>query len=212
MSMERRHFSLDHTEIRVETREDGTPFLRGSAALFGVRTDMGGFEEEIEAGFFADALGNSDPRVLFNHAPDNLLARVSAGTARVWEDDDGLQYEAELDEDHISSFVQRKIDRGELTGNSFAFTIHEGGDEIRHRREDGEKPLRVLKAGGCRELFDVGPVTYPAYEETQVSVELRDRLSALEAQEEQSDDGDCGCGQKERMRMELELEEARAWE
>lgn len=210
--MERRHFSLNHTEVRVEEREDGNPVLAGSAALFGVRTDLGSFEEEIEPGFFADALDNSDPRVLFNHAPDNLLARLSAGTARVWEDEDGLHYEADLDEDHVSRFVQRKIERKELTGNSFAFTVKEDGDEVRHRRDEGKKPLRVLKKGGCEELYDVGPVTYPAYQETEVSVNVRDRLAALEeeAREEETEDAPqvLSEGERESMRMELELEEA----
>lgn len=175
---------------------------------------MGDFEEEIEQGFFSNALQNSDPRVLFNHAPDNLLARVSAGTARVEEDDHGLQYEAELDDDHVSSFVQRKIERRELTGNSFAFTIHEDGDEIRHRRAEDDKPLRILKAGGCREIFDVGPVTYPAYEETEVSVEVRDRLKALEEEQEEEHEEEeqreeaAAWSERDRMRLETE----KAWD
>ena len=51
-----------------------------------------------------------------------------------------------------------------FTGCSFSFTVAE--DEWKNN-EDGTSERTIVK---IRELFDVGPVTYPAYPDTTVAV------------------------------------------
>jgi len=98
-----------------------------------------------------------DVRALYNHNPDNLLGRTSAGTLHITTDAKGLRYSIPFDAndaDHVR--VKSKLDRGDLTGSSFAFQIT--GDEW--SKEDGKEVRTITDVS----LVDVGPVTYPAYE------------------------------------------------
>lgn len=167
-------------EAGIEVREGGQgPVLSGYAAVFDTLSgDLGGFVERIRPGAFRDALQTSDVRGLFNHVPDNLLGREGAGTLRLREDDRGLRFEIDLDSDPVADFVRRKVQRRELTGASFAFNVAEDGDEVTY---EGGRRIRTILPGGIRQLFDVGPVTFPAYEATSVSARALERLRGLPA-------------------------------
>ena len=149
-------------EVRAE--EGGPPRIVGTAIVFGeLSEDLGGFREVIEPGALDEALGRSDIRVLFNHNPDFILGRVRAGTARLRVTERGLEYEVDVPDTTVGRDVLESIRRGDVTGNSFSFTVAE--DEM-ERRGDGTTIRRVLRIA---EIYDVGPVVYPAYPQTVVS-------------------------------------------
>lgn len=166
--LERRHLNLELCGLRVEEREDAAPVVSGYAAVFNtLSVDLGPFYERIRPGAFSGALEGSDVVGLFNHKPDNLLGAERAGTLRLREDSRGLRFENDLDSDPMAMFVRRKIQRGELTGASFSFVLnYDTGFET--TVEDGKR-IRTILPGGIEELFDVGPVTFPAYRDTVVS-------------------------------------------
>ena len=172
--MEYRKISDSCSRLRVETRDDGSPdaFI-GYAAVF-YRKDVAGTEyqfgwnetvrERIAPGAFDRALEEDDVRALANHNDDILLGRTSAGTLELSVDDTGLRYRIGYDpSDPDHQRVAAKIARGDLNGSSFAFSVREedwgGSDEDGHIRE-----LRDVQ------LYDVGPVTFPAYEATDASL------------------------------------------
>lgn len=162
--VEGRELRILPMELRVETR-DGKNVLVGLAAPFGkLSEDLGGFQEQIERGAFAEALKRSDPAALFNHNPDNLLGRRSAGTLRLDETKDGLRYEVDLPDTEVGKQVRVGVERGDIRGNSFAFRIQKDQWE---ERSDGTWLRTVLEV---QELFDVGPVVYPAYPDTSVAM------------------------------------------
>jgi len=107
----------------------------------------------------ADA--NWDIAGLFNHDANMLLARRSAGTLRLSKDSRGLQYILDLGPTSISRDVAAFVERREIVGSSFSFTA----DSVRGQRweENGETSIRTLTD---LDVFDVGPVTFPAYEGT----------------------------------------------
>jgi hypothetical protein len=77
--------------------------------------------------------------------------------------------------------VAAKVNRRDVTGSSFSFTIESDEDEewIAPARRGG-MPTRVIKRA---RVFDVGPVTFPAYEQAEVSARSlakADELSATE--------------------------------
>lgn len=161
---ELRILPLTVAELRVDVR-DGKPVLMGLTAPFGkLSQDLGGFQEQIARGAFANALVHSDPVALFNHNPDNLLGRRSAGNLRLEEGHDGLRYEVDLPETEIGNRVKVGVQRGDIQGNSFAFRIMKDQWE---ERADGSFLRTVLEV---EELFDVGPVVYPAYPDTAVAM------------------------------------------
>lgn len=151
--------------IAAETREDGQLVLRGYAALYDTETVIGGlFRERIAPGAFDEAIGRDDVRALFNHNPDVVLGRTVSGTLRLAVDTIGLRYEVTLnplDSEHVR--VHQMIARGDVSQSSFGFEVtgHEWGE-----RKANELPLRTITK---TKLYDVSPVTYPAYAETSVT-------------------------------------------
>ena len=153
-------------ELRFEERADGPPVLAGYAATFGAYSqNLGGFVEQIDPRAFSNTLGRGG-RVLavFNHDENQLLGATDAGTLRLEADDIGLRYEIDLNmSDPDAQRVAAKVARGDLRGSSFKFRPDKDGDEW-GETEQGY-PLRTLKSVA---LFDVGPVTSPAYLGTAV--------------------------------------------
>jgi uncharacterized protein len=149
----------------------------GYAARFNVRSqDLGGFVEVIEPGAFDEVLGD-DVVALFNHDPNMPLARTTAGTLRLAVDDIGLRYEFDLASDDCSEQVAAYINDGRVAGSSFGFTVAMDGD--RWDRLDDGVILRTIKR--FARLFDVSPVTYPAYLATDVQLRAEAVASAAQA-------------------------------
>lgn len=168
-----------HKPVTVRA-EDGEPKrLEGYAAVFGVETVIGDFfREVIEPGAFKSAIKDADVRGLFNHDPNFVLGRTSAGTMRLIEDKDGLRYVITPPDTAWGRDTMTLVERGDVTGSSFGFTVRT--DEWTRPSKAGELPLRTIKE--VEWLRDVGPVTFPAYEET--TVQARDAAkAALEASE-----------------------------
>lgn len=171
---------LDH-EIRafsvsgvtLERRAEGEDGLRlsGYAAVFDRVADIGGwFDEVIRPGAFARAIeAGQDVALLFNHDPNTVMARTTNGSLRLREDAVGLWFEADLDaNDPDAQRVVTKVRAGNVSQGSFAFDVR---TEMWH--QDRPKPLRELLD---LDLYDVSPVTYPAYADTQVHA--RGRVAA----------------------------------
>lgn len=157
--VERRFMPIEGLEHRAE---DGVMSIAGVTAIFrGESEDLGGFTEVIEPGAFDEAVLVSDVRALYNHDPNFILGRLASGTLELEVREDGLHYRVpKLPESRRDVF--EAIQRGDVTGNSFAFTV----DRDRWEERDN-KPLRVIEK--IRQLYDVGPVVYPAYSQTVVS-------------------------------------------
>lgn len=164
--------------MRFEKREEsGQKFdvITGIAAVVGSRTSLGWFDEIIEKGAFDDALADPDLdcRCLKNHNPNLLLARYRANsdknTLELFLTDSGdLGFRYTTPDRTHALDLQDEIRKGDIDQCSFQFTI----EEESWKWEDegsGEKDLRTIKKIGV--LYDVGPVTYPAYRDTGVMIE-----------------------------------------
>lgn len=164
MQLERRDVPLP---LKVETRADGRPLIRGMAARYNVRSvDLGGFTEEIRPGAFDGVMKSEGRNVvgLFNHEQNFVLGTERAKTLRLAVRDDGLGYE--IDPPQTRQDVVELIQRGDVWGSSFAFTVERDGDEW--TTDDDGRHLRYIRAIGG--LYDVGPVLTPAYQDTSVAV------------------------------------------
>jgi len=146
--------------------------IHGYASVAGQWTTIGGwYREQIAPGAFAECLSKSDCRCLFNHDHNHIFGRQSAGTLRLREDSHGLRFECDLLEfDGPSYGLARRIERRDLQHCSFAFTV--GDDSWRLARQPGELDERTILS--IDTLYDVGPVCFPAYEQTIVSATFAD--------------------------------------
>lgn len=191
--MERRAFGF---EIRsVDTPEGGQPVLRGVAAVFNATSeDLGGFREMIAPGAFREALAASDVRALFNHDPNMVLGRTKSGTLRLQETDAGLEFEVDLPDTTYARDLQECMKRGDINQCSFGFSVASGGDAW-ETEDNGKTWLRTIRSVG--RLFDVSPVTYPAYPETSCA------MRSLEAAKSQAAPVVNGHLETQKRRLEL---------
>lgn len=188
-------------ELRAERTDDSEvlPKISGYAAVFDETVDLGPFTESIAPGAFEESLERKDDvRALFNHDANFPLGRLQAGTLELEEDDRGLHMEIEPPDTTYARDLVESIRRGDVSQASFGFFID--SEEI--VRKEGEKThFRITKAS----LFDVSPVTFPAYDGTEVEVErhLRDRKEQLNRLEE--DEKRLSKAEKELRDREIEL-------
>jgi HK97 family phage prohead protease len=151
-------------EIELREDGDGIPKIMGYAARFNKWSeDLGGFREKIAPGAFDNALKTSDVRALKNHDPNLILGRTSSGTLSLVCNRKGLSFTIDTPNTSTGNDTVEEIRRKDITGCSFAFTTAE--DDWRYNK-DGSVERTIIEV---RDLFDVGPVTYPAYPDTSVA-------------------------------------------
>lgn len=170
MPRERRH--LEQDIAHVETRMDGeTRHLEGYAAVFfngqaGSQYDLipGQLIERIMPGAFDATLREHDIRCLFNHDPSEILGRNRAGTLALTIDENGLRYSCQLPSHSVGMKVAEAVTRRDVTGCSIGMDVQE--QRWIDNAETGVTIREIIRI----KLWDVGPVTFPAYEGTEVDV------------------------------------------
>ena len=157
-------------EIRMEADENESRKIVGYAAVFNKDSeDLGGFVERIAPGAFSKAIGISDVRALFNHDNNMVLARNTSGTLELIEDETGLRYEFDAPNTSYGNDLLEMIKRGDISQSSFGFTVENDDWEQR----DGKTYRTITKV---KRLYDVSPVTFPAYPEASVAVRKLEQL------------------------------------
>ncbi|MEN6334124.1 MAG: HK97 family phage prohead protease [Phycisphaerales bacterium] len=159
--IESRVLTAEDMELRVEG--DKAPRLTGYAAKFNRWSeDLGGFREKIAPGAFSAVL-KDDVRCLKNHDANLILGRTSSGTLKLESNSVGLKYTVDVPDTTTGRDTVEEVRRKDITGCSFSFSVLE--DDWRYL-EDGSIERTIIK---LRSLYDVGPVTYPAYPDTTVA-------------------------------------------
>jgi len=156
-------------EVRMEGKGEESRKVIGYAAKFDEESELLGWDwvETIEKGAFDDVLGD-DVRALFNHDNNLILARSAAGTLTLSVDDIGLKYEYETPDVTYANDLLVNIRLGNINQSSFGFTVEEA-EWVKIETDDNfTKWVRHIKK--VKRLFDVSPVTFPAYSTTEVSV------------------------------------------
>ena len=164
------------TDFDIRSTAGGGQTLVGHAALFMSPTVIYGmWREQIAPRAFRKSIKESDVRALFNHDTNIVLGRNKAGTLRLSEDEDGLAYEIDLPDTQAARDLWTSIDRGDISQSSFAF------ETIKETREAADPDTTELPLITIREakLYDVSPVVFPAYEDTDVSARVFLRASDL---------------------------------
>jgi HK97 family phage prohead protease len=120
-------------------------------------------------GATSDSIGRDDIRALFNHDPNLVLGRNRSGTLRLSEDSEGLHYEVDMPDTSYARDLTEAMQRGDVSQSSFGFKVAGPDGQDFAEDEDGF-PLRTLSKIS---LFDVSPVTYPAYTDSTSGVGSR---------------------------------------
>lgn len=168
-------------EIRAENNEKNGNHITGRPIVYDSRTDLGWFDEIIEAGAL-DGADLKDVRFLVNHNTDMIpLARSrnnnANSTMQLLLVDEGMDIRVNLDTENNSDSrnLYSAVGRGDISGMSFMFTI----DEERWEGLESDHPTRhILKIG---KVFEVSAVTFPAYEATEISARDKAALDSAKA-------------------------------
>ena len=177
---ERRTFTV--RDIEARQAEDGTMRMAGYAAVFNEASLPLPFIERIAPGAFTKTLQETpDVRLLANH--EGLpMARTKNGTMRLYEDETGLYFEAELADTQEARDLYTLVARGDVDQMSFAFrVIRQNWSKDRTERTLTEVSL----ADG-----DVSIVTYPAYPATSVEAREAIKRAILQIKEGREVSGD----------------------
>jgi len=165
--------SYDFTVRNLDDTEDGLT-LEGYAAVFDtpalIRDRLGEYEETIARGAFARTLNAKTPVLQFDHGTHPMIGSIPLGSIRkIEEDEKGLFVRARLSDNWLVQPVREAISEGSISGMSFQFSVTQ--DEWND--DSTARTIREVK------LYELGPVVFPAYEQTSVGVrsELSDLLS-----------------------------------
>jgi uncharacterized protein len=148
-------------EFRVSA-ENEPANICGYAAVFDSESEDMGYwtelREEIDPHAFDSVLAsNPDVRALFNHDANLVLGRTTSGTLRLSVDARGLKYEIDPPDTQLARDLMVSMRRKDITGSSFGFVCKR--DQWTDN-PDGSITRRILEFD---QLYDVSPVTYPAY-------------------------------------------------
>jgi len=193
-------------EGRIEIRAEGDEpsRLTGHAAVFNEEANIGGwFIERIAPGAFAKSISRGDDvRALWNHDPSAVLGRTRNGTLTLREDERGLHVEIYPPDTQLGRDVVTLVKRGDVSQMSFGFRVVAEKWEDR----DGTEVRTILEA----DLFDVSPVTFPAYEGTSISARssrevVERRRAEREREQQRQEQVNLSAIQAEQQRMAMRL-------
>ena len=165
--LERRTITLKELRVVDSLSDESTePAIDGYASVFDSWSEeLGGnqpFRERVIKGAFEETIQNDDIRALFNHDPNYVLGRNKAGTLTLEEDDKGLHVRITPPDTQWAKDLLVSIKRGDITQMSFGFTVILD----RWNYEDNTDVRELLKV----KLYDVSPVTFPAYTQTECGI------------------------------------------
>lgn len=162
----------DYTIEGLAVDETEAPHIRGYAAVFDAESqplmEMGGqtFVERVAPGAFAGSIEGGDVRALWNHDPNYVLGRTTAETLRLDEDEHGLSVDILPPDTSWARDLMTSMRRGDVNQMSFGFQVVR--DEwATEKMDDQVRNVRTLLEV---RLYDVSPVTFPAYPQTSVGV------------------------------------------
>lgn len=162
----------------VKRAEGNSRRVEGMAVVFNSWSeDLGGFREKIDRNALDGVIERSDVFALLDHRRERgILGRCKRGdqvSLQLEVRDDGLHYSFEAPETELGNEVLSCLERGEIDGSSFAFTVLE--DSWERNGDEYERTITKID-----QLYDVSPVYSPAY--SQTTCDLRG-LDALKAEE-----------------------------
>ena len=159
------------TEARAAGEGDDKR-VQGLGIIYDQWTELWpGYKERIQRG----AVKRADTvKSYFNHDPSQVLSTTESDPALdLLDGDEGFAFASPIPPTSYGRDLEVNLERGNVKGSSFAFTVAAGGDKLTED-EDGV----VYRDISALTLYEVGPVTDPAY--VQTSASLRSAREAVE--------------------------------
>lgn len=175
MKLETRNSPIEF-ELRGQDGPTGTVVVGYAAVFNSLSHDLGGFRERLAPSSFNKALGG-EHHALYNHDSSMVLGRSLANTLRLSTDSQGLRFEIDIPPTSFGDDLIVSMERKDISGASFGFTIASGGDTW-SRGDDGMAIRTITEVG---QLFEVSITPMPAYPSTSVAIA---RMRDFQAQDD----------------------------
>jgi HK97 family phage prohead protease len=117
-----------------------------------------------------------DVVALWNHDSNVVLGRTP-NTLRLRTDSQGLHYEIDLPDTTAARDLKVSVSRGDVKGSSFAFVPTDV-----EWTTDGKLDVRLIRGA---KLYDVSPVTSPAYSGSSTHLRSTDERRAIEKERDE---------------------------
>ncbi|MGD9211242.1 MAG: HK97 family phage prohead protease [Desulfobacteraceae bacterium] len=147
-------------------------YVDGKGIVYNSITELyPGVFESIEPGAFSESLSNYRTiKSFINHNPTKILSTTrSDPQLELLDGNNFLEFRAPIPPTTYGKDLKVNLKRGNINGASFSFHVNVDGDRYR-KLPDGSLHRSIFSA----ELFEVGPVTNPAYEQTEVVLRNKD--------------------------------------
>ena len=177
MSKKEVRFLQGQVEVRKGDGDKKSRTISGYAAVFDSDSEDMGFIERLDKHCFDGVIEKSDVVALYNHSEaPGVLARsvIGEGTLKLEVDERGLRCEFEAPNTQLGNDMIESVERGDIRGMSFAFTVEKDTGE----HEDKDNYRRTIVK--VSRLYDVSLVVTPAYSATSVETKGLDELKAQE--------------------------------
>jgi HK97 family phage prohead protease len=129
--------------------------------------DIGGSYIEIITRGALDGADIGDVRLLVGHDATRIPLARTPRTMSLEVDADGLTFRAQLPDTEAGREAYQAVERGDIRGLSFAFTVPDGGDEY-------DPQTNTRRINRIAKVYECTLTAFPAYESTTVSAESRD--------------------------------------
>lgn len=188
-------------EIRDGENGEDSNKITGYALKFNRWSDTlyGFFREKIDPRALDNA-NMSNVVALFNHDSNKILGRTG-NNLTLSVDDIGLRFDVELNNTTYAQDLKENIRSGIVSQCSFAFSVTDDGDEWNESKDNNGIYERVIQS--IDTLYDVSPVTTPAYSDTEVVVSPRskDKIEELSKPKQPSEPSE----DEKKLQRELEI-------
>jgi HK97 family phage prohead protease len=174
-------------KVVVEKRSEGEgedmyeyeyKMIEGVGAVMGVFTDMGWYREKINPTAFAGC-DMTNVVSLFNHDSNEILSRTTGkqDDLILTIENNQLKYKYQI-KNECAEKVAENIGLGFITGSSFMFRVK---TDSWSTGADGVDEREILE---IEKLYELGPVTFPAYQTTTVAARSKDMSKPTEVKKD----------------------------
>src|SRR5699024_1093406 len=160
-------------ELRADEQENNELILESVPILYDTPTTInapfGEYKEVIQRGAL-DNTDLSDVSLYINHDVKKIPLARTPKTMHLRVGSAGLQMKAELPNTEEGRSVHTAVERGDLKGMSFAFTVDDDGSHY-----DAKTNTRTITK--INKVYECSVVSFPAYPQT--SVEARSQIEEV---------------------------------
>ncbi len=195
---------VDFRAVKTENEEmvaEGMAILYNEEVVLWSTDDIEE-RELILPGAATESLENDDWRAVWNHRNDIVLGRKSSGTLETEENENGVMVKITFPDSEEGRSKFSSIKRGDVNQMSFAFIPIDFKEE---KIVEGEKTIYKTTISKLQ-VWEVSPVTFPAYENTEISARKEQRKKQVEAEASANNQVEASIAERAGTLREMELE------